>query len=101
MAIFQGKPNLGVMVSNYIPAAGEVPSLHFDKNGYYETKNPFMIKRLRRKFKEVAAREPQGLNAPTPPATGLTCKKCGASGFANNGFLLAHTRKFHPKVEVK
>lgn len=48
---FKGEPNLFVRIIK--PKHGEVKSITFDKEGFYETTHPITIKRLKTKFEEI------------------------------------------------
>jgi hypothetical protein len=84
--IFKGVPNMTVTITN--PRYGEVKRFRFDENGLYETEHPVTIQRLQKAYPAVDETE--------KPA-GIICKKCGATGFTNQGELLAHYRKDHKK----
>lgn len=81
---FKGEPNLTVRISK--PKKGEVKSFQFDKNGHYETNNPYTIKRLQSNYEEVQPEE----------KTLKQCKKCDFT-CENQGELLQHYKNVHPK----
>ncbi len=90
---FQYRPNTCVIDYEKL-----VKICMFDENGFYETDNPKKIEWLRKHAKGVKVveeseeKEPKNL-----PADGFyNCKKCDFKT-DNNGTLMAHYRKEHPK----
>ena len=96
---FQGPPNLRLRIA--IPQPNERQFIKFDENGILETRNPFTIRRLKKRgYQPVSA---QADVVPEPTATPddgpkYRCKKCDFVT-DNKGELLAHHRKEHPKGE--
>jgi hypothetical protein len=94
---FQYKPNCAIIDYDKM-----VRICTFDENGFFETDNPKLIKRLQksRKIKQVLEEKPQEVPKEVPkkePAEKVyTCKKCKFTT-TNMGELLAHYRIDHPK----
>jgi hypothetical protein len=85
---FIGTPGLTVRISN--PKPGEKTHFQFDKDGIFDAKHPFTIKRLTK-------RGYQRLDEKQDEKSGeFSCKKCDFKT-ANKGDLLAHYRKEHKK----
>ena len=61
------------------------PLLRFDENGEYETDDPVLIEKMKRRFKHEDEKDAH-----------IKCKKCGAE-FENIGLLMHHHKKEHPK----
>jgi hypothetical protein len=89
---FQYKPNCAIIDYDKM-----VKICTFDKDGFFETDNPKLIKRLQksRKIKQVTEEKPE-----TKPEEAkekvYKCKKCKFTT-TNMGELLAHYRNDHPK----
>ena len=94
---FQYKPNCAIIDYDKM-----VKICTFDENGFFETDNPKLIKRLQksRKIKQVTEEKPQGAPKDEPKKETAEkvykCKKCGYTT-TNMGELLAHYRTKHPK----
>ncbi len=94
---FQYKPNCAIIDYDKM-----VRICTFDENGFFETDNPKLIKRLQksRKIKQVIEEKPQEAPKEVPKKETAekvyTCKKCKFTT-TNMGELLAHYRIDHPK----
>lgn len=83
---FFGEPNMLVRERRRKPLSQEVttkPLLRFDNNGEYETDDPRIIAKLKRRFRYEEAKI-------------LHCTKCDFTTH-NTGILLQHYQKEHPK----
>jgi hypothetical protein len=92
-------------------------AFRFDSKGEFITEDPDIIERATGKFDHVPVKievvgervaktfivppltitENQGEESAEEESPGIFCKKCGEGPFENNGYLLAHARKEHPK----
>jgi len=94
---FQYKPNCAIIDYDKM-----VRICTFDENGFFETDNPKLIKRLQksRKIKQVLEEKPQEVLKEVPKKEPeekvYKCKKCKFTT-TNMGELLAHYRIDHPK----
>ena len=94
---FQYRPNCAIIDYDKM-----VKICTFDENGFFETDNPKLIKRLQksRKIKQVLEEKPQEAPKDEPKKETAEkvykCKKCKFTT-TNMGELLAHYRIDHPK----
>ena len=89
---FQYKPNCAIIDYDKM-----VKICTFDENGFFETDNPKLIKRLQksRKIKQVTEEKPKTKPEEEKEKV-YKCKKCKFTT-TNMGELLAHYRNEHPK----
>lgn len=89
---FQYKPNCAIIDYDKM-----VKICTFDENGFFETDNPKLIKRLQksRKIKQVTEEKPKTKPEEVKEKV-YKCKKCKFTT-TNMGELLAHYRNEHPK----
>jgi len=97
--VFKSEPNLYVKLSNkYVQRSTGLKGFSFDSNGEYETENDLMIKVLSQNFEvkeEIKEKLIERENEQVETVS-FKCKKCEFET-DNNGKLLAHYRKEHPK----
>lgn len=95
---FKAEPNLYVRFSLPLQRAlGGKKGFYFDAEGRFETEIPVLIKALSRQF-EIDSDEIENKVDSTDAIR--RCKKCDYT-CDNQGDLLAHYRKQHPKKEAK
>ena len=95
---FKAEPNLYVRLSLPLQRAlAGKKGFYFDSNGIFETEIPVLVKALSRQF-EIDSSEIENKVVSTEAIR--RCKKCDFT-CDNQGELLAHYRKNHPKKEAK
>ena len=95
---FKAEPNLYVRLSLPLQRAlAGKKGFYFDSNGIFETEIPVLVKALSRQF-EIDSSEIENKVVSTEAIR--RCKKC-AFTCDNQGELLAHYRKNHPKKEAE
>lgn len=95
---FKAEPDLYVRLSLPLQRAlAGKKGFYFDSNGIFETDIPVLVKALSRQF-EIDSNEIENKVVSTEAIR--RCKKCDFT-CDNQGELLAHYRKNHPKKEAK
>ena len=95
---FKAEPNLYVRLSLPLQRAlAGKKGFYFDSNGIFETEIPVLVKALSRQF-EIDSNEIENKVVSTEAIR--RCKKCDFT-CDNQGELLAHYRKSHPKKEAE
>jgi len=94
---FKAEPNLYVRFSLPLQRALGKKGFYFDAEGRFETEIPVLVKALSRQF-EIDSDEIENKVDSTDAIR--RCKKCDFT-CDNQGELLAHYRKNHPKKEAK
>jgi hypothetical protein len=98
---FYADPDLLIRVIPRRTRPKNLKVIQFDKNGEYETDNPAVIEMLKPHFKCDEAEPKQTTQPNTGEETKLKkCKKCDFET-DNNGALMAHYRKEHPKEKER
>ena len=96
---FKAEPNLYVRLSLPLQRIlGGKKGFYFDAEGRFETEIPVLIKALSRQFEIDNSDEIENKVDSTDAIR--RCKKCDFT-CDNQGELLAHYRKNHPKKEAK
>lgn len=94
---FKAEPNLYVRLSLPLQRIlGGKKGFYFNAEGRFETENPFLIRALSRQFEIDDEIE----NKADSTEVIRRCKKCDFT-CGNQGDLLAHYRKNHPKKEAE
>lgn len=94
---FKAEPNLYVRFSLPLQRALGKKGFYFDAEGRFETEIPVLVKALSRQF-EIDSDEIENKVVSTEAIR--RCKKCDFT-CDNQGELLAHYRKNHPKKEAE
>lgn len=87
---FKGTPNLLVRLMRPI---GNIRHIRFDAQGFYETENERLIKRLQHKFEMVTEETKEAAKEEDKV---FACKKCTFTT-PDRVELMTHYRKVHPK----
>ena len=83
---FYGTPNMLIRIKNLKP----YKFIRFDANGEYDTENPRLVARLKKRFECEEPIEEKKADVV------YNCRKCDFTT-DNRGYLLAHYRESHPK----
>jgi len=100
---FFAQPNLFIRFKPLHKRLFNATGFFFDANGEFETDRELLIKVLQKQFKYEDTATAKAIKPENTADTGENikhCKKCDFTCF-NQGDLLAHYRKEHPKGDAE